>query len=366
MRSFVGALVLLAAIFGIGLFVLRFDSQTGNEAVSVKEDIQFEDMGQKEKKYPRYREITEPTGYVNSDGITLGDLIGKKVILLDIMTYSCINCQRTYPFLNAWYEKYKDHGLEIVGIHTPEFAFEKDIENVREAMGRYGITFPVVLDNDYGTWRAYGNRYWPRKYLIDIDGFVVYDHIGEGAYDETEKKIQELLSERKERLSEEGEIQKDMVELDDVEFPHDGIRSPETYFGLLRQRYDGFDVSGMDEITSFEEPDEVLPNRLYLVGDWKLTPEYAQAASENAKIVFRYFSRKVFLVADADEETEALILRDGEPVEDVAGEHVDDSIVRFQNEQLYRLIEDEDRADDHILEIQFEKPGVRAYAFTFG
>ncbi len=142
-----------------------------------------------EKNYPRYRDIIKPSGYVNTPPLTLTSLVGKKVIMVDFMTYSCINCIRTFPYLNAWYDTYKDQGLEIVGIHTPEFAFEKKIENVREELKKYGIKFPVVLDNDYGTWNAYGNNYWPRKYLIDIDGYVVYDHIGEGGYKETEEKI---------------------------------------------------------------------------------------------------------------------------------------------------------------------------------
>ena len=150
----------------------------------------------------RYQEIVGPSGFVNTDGITIRELIGQKIVLVDFMTYSCINCQRTFPYLNAWYGKYKDQGLEIIGIHTPEFAFEKDIDNVREAMKHFGISYPVVLDNDYATWNAYGNRYWPRKYLIDIQGNVVYDHIGEGDYEETEMKIRELLEERAQVLGE--------------------------------------------------------------------------------------------------------------------------------------------------------------------
>ncbi len=154
------------------------------------------------KNYPRYKEIVDPAGFVNSEPFQLADLVGKKVILLDIMTYSCINCQRTFPYVNAWYDKYKDAGLAVVGIHTPEFAFEHKKENVEEAAEEFGLKFPLVLDNDYATWNAYGNRYWPRKYLIDIDGNIVYDHIGEGGYEETEMKIQELLRERNERLGE--------------------------------------------------------------------------------------------------------------------------------------------------------------------
>src|SRR3989338_7880044 len=116
------------------------------------------------KNYPRARELVSPEGFINVDKISISELVGKKVILVDFLTYSCINCQRTQPYLNAWYEKYRDYGIEIVGIHTPEFQFEKSYDNVQEAVHREGIAYPVVLDNGYGTWSAYGNRFWPRKY----------------------------------------------------------------------------------------------------------------------------------------------------------------------------------------------------------
>jgi thiol-disulfide isomerase/thioredoxin len=172
----------------------------------------------KKMKYSMYKELVNPSGFVNSDPFQLKDIVGKKVILLDVMTYSCINCQRTFPYANAWYEKYKDKGLEIVAIHTPEFAFEHKIENVRDAMTKFGIKFPVVLDNDYGTWNAYGNNYWPRKYLIDIDGFVTYDHIGEGGYDETELQIKNALKERAERLGN--------VDVKEVNAPVEAVVAP--------------------------------------------------------------------------------------------------------------------------------------------
>src|SRR3989344_509188 len=146
------------------------------------ETKKFLSSKEKSNKYELAKEITTPDGFINTDGkpITISELIGKRVILLDIWTYSCINCQRTTPYLNAWYEKYKDKGLVIVGLHTPEFEFEKIYQNVLDATNRLGIKYPVVLDNDYSTWNAYQNRFWPRKYLINIDGYVIYDHIGEG------------------------------------------------------------------------------------------------------------------------------------------------------------------------------------------
>jgi thiol-disulfide isomerase/thioredoxin len=143
-------------------------------------------------------EIQNPSGFVNTDGtaVTIEQYVGTHVILLNVMTYSCINCQRTFPYVNQWYEQYKDEGLIVIGIHTPEFAYEKDKNNVEIAMKKFDITYPVVLDNEYATWKALGNRFWPRKYLIDINGNIVYDHIGEGAYEETEQVIQTLLKER--------------------------------------------------------------------------------------------------------------------------------------------------------------------------
>lgn len=150
----------------------------------------------------KYIEIVKPSGFVNTNDlpVTLGEYIGKKVILLNVITYTCSNCQATFPYVNAWYDKYKDDGLIVIGLHTPEFAFEKDKKNVEDAMLKFGISYPVVMDNDYATWTAYGNRFWPRKYLIDIHGNIIYDHIGEGAYEETEAEILKALIERKKFL----------------------------------------------------------------------------------------------------------------------------------------------------------------------
>ena len=151
----------------------------------------------KAKTLKRAPELVSPDGYINTDGkpITLAQYRGK-IVLLDIWTYSCINCQRTLPYVNMWYDKYKDRGLVVVGLHTPEFAFEKVQSNVEDAVKRFDIKYPVVLDNQYQTWNAYGNQFWPRKYLIDQDGYIIYDHIGEGNYDETEKAIQKALADR--------------------------------------------------------------------------------------------------------------------------------------------------------------------------
>ncbi len=142
----------------------------------------------------KYTEFVNPSGYVNSEPFLLADYIGKKIIVLEFITYSCINCQRTFPYMQQWHTKYEKDGVLVVGIHTPEFAYERDRDNVIAAMKKEGITFPIVQDNDYATWNAYANRFWPHRYIIGYNGDVVFDHIGEGAYVETEKVIQLLLA----------------------------------------------------------------------------------------------------------------------------------------------------------------------------
>jgi thiol-disulfide isomerase/thioredoxin len=162
-----------------------------------------ERIGRKGAEFERAREIVSPSGFINSDGVSIREARGEKVVLIDFWTYACYNCQNTQPHLNAWHEEYADDGLMIVGVHSPEFAFEADPANVERAVRDAGIEYPVVLDNDHATWDAYDQRFWPTMYLVDADGFVRYQRIGEGAYEETEAKIRELLSE-KDRLKEAG------------------------------------------------------------------------------------------------------------------------------------------------------------------
>jgi thiol-disulfide isomerase/thioredoxin len=159
-----------------------------------------ERLSRKEEEYQRAEEIQESFGFINTDGVSIEEAAGEKVVLLEFWTYTCFNCQNAQPHINALHQKYADDGLQVIGIHTPEFGFEKDIDNVREAVRQADIRYPVVLDNRYATWNAYDQRFWPAWYLIDADGFVRYKHFGEGAYGETEAKIRELLAE-KDRIS---------------------------------------------------------------------------------------------------------------------------------------------------------------------
>jgi thiol-disulfide isomerase/thioredoxin len=326
-------------------------------------------LTKKSSVYKRAKEITTPDGFINSGGqsINIGQYVGKKVVLLDIWTYSCINCQRTTPYLNSWYEKYKDDGLVIIGLHTPEFEFEKDYDNVKSAVEKLGIKFPVVLDNDYSTWNAYGNLYWPRKYLIDIDGFITYDHIGEGAYEETERKIQEALKERSEIIGE--KVSFDVPMTKDVSVRSLGILSPETYFGSQRNEYLANGSIGKAGVQDFVIPPSLDRSRLYLEGVWDIRDEYAESIAQDVTIVYPYVAREVYIVASASPGVDVEIYRDGKSLGKLAGEDVIEeggvSKVHVNSSRLYRLVR-EDTLSAHTLELVVKGVGLKAFAFTFG
>jgi len=370
MKLFIQYLILILVVVGILGYIgyseisKQFHIERESEIFITIETMEKEE---KKKLYPEAKEITSPDGFINTDGITVSENIGKKVILVDFWTYSCINCQRTLPYLNAWHEKYADKGLVILGVHTPEFQFEHKYENVLAAVKQYDIKYPVILDNDYSTWTAYKNSYWPRKYLIDIDGFIVYDHIGEGSYDETEKKIQELLEERMSVLGLTGDIPSDMAQpvgVSNTNFSES--RSPEIYFGAGRNLYLGNGKSQRKGMQSLSAPEGIKTNILYLVGDWDFDNEYAENKSNDAKIIFRYRARDVFIVTQGSTPVQATILLDGKPLGKEKGSDVtEESTVMFSGDGLYKLVEG-DAYEEHTLEIIIEDPGLQVFTFTFG
>jgi thiol-disulfide isomerase/thioredoxin len=307
-------------------------------------------------------ELVAPSGYINTNGqpIKLADYRGKKVVLLDVWTYSCINCQRTLPYLKAWYEKYKDQGLEIVGLHTPEFAFEKNIDNVKKAVQEFGIQYPVVLDNDFATWNAYGNKYWPRKYLIDLDGHIIYDHIGEGNYEETERAIQKALRMRNERLMIAAPIRGGTAApADRIASDASRVNSPETYFGARRNTTLGNGSAGKIGAQNFTLPAEIKLNALYLGGQWDIQAEFAKSTGKGNTVVFRYQSQHVYMVASAPGAGAKIrILLDGKRVANFA----------VKDHRLYSIIDNGNSADTaaHTLTIETDDPGFEIYTFTFG
>jgi thiol-disulfide isomerase/thioredoxin len=319
--------------------------------------------------YPREPEITNPSGFINTQGgtpITLASFVGKKVVLVDFWTYSCINCQRTIPYLNAWYKKYSDQGLEIVSIHTPEFAFEKVLSNVADGVKRFGVQYPVVLDNDYGTWNAFSNQYWPRDYLIDIDGFIVHDHAGEGDYDGTEQSIQKALAERASILGS-GKISGGIVTPTDVvKMDPNKVNSYETYFGSNRNEYLANGDKGKNGIQNLSAPGNVELNKLYLSGSWNFNPEYAETKDITAKIIYKYDAKDLYFVASSEFGATVKILLDGKPITADRGADVKaDSAAFIKENRLYKIIEGSNYAE-HTLEIDIESGTLDAYTFTFG
>jgi len=363
-------LVVVVLIIGCVIYFLEGKKASiGGEAhvvpIAVNDSDGSQLAAEKKKQFTPAKEIVDPSGFINVEELRLAELIGKQVILVDFWTYSCINCQRTQPYLNAWHDKYADSGLTIVGVHTPEFEFEKNISNVERAVAKAGIKYPVVLDNNYATWRAYANRYWPRKYLIDIDGYIVYDHIGEGAYEETEQVIARLLKERADHLGENVTIEQSSVQVTAMA-PSVGVSSPEVYFGSTRNELLGNGRSAVTGEQVLTTPSVINLNELLLDGTWNIQPEYAMNTSRRATITFKYKAKDVFMVAAAELPATVTVRRDGELVVVAAGGDVDQaSQVVIDQEQLYHLVA-EGEVGEHTLELIIQEPGLQAFTFTFG
>jgi len=305
--------------------------------------------------------------YINTTPKELEQKMEGKVILYDIWTYSCINCVRTLPYITTWNEKYEDDGLLIIGVHSPEFEFEKDIDNVRLAVEKHGIMYPVVLDNEWKTWKAFENRYWPRKYLVDHDGFIRYDHIGEGGYVKTEKKIQELLHERASQMGINVAAAESLVDL--KEFQHTNFRTPELYFGykfaLGRNQLGNDEGFKPEKDVVYTIPNNIQQNYFYIDGTWKNLEDSMKLLSNNGKIKLNYFAKQVNIVIAND--AELTILLDGEIIpSNYAGNDVDvRGKIRVTESDLYNII-DSSKPESHTLEILVNGPGFEIFSFTFG
>ena len=306
-------------------------------------------------------EITEPGEFFNTaDGepVSISELTGAgKTVLIDFWTYTCINCIRTLPELESWYERYEEEGLVIVGVHTPEFPFERESDNVAAAIERNDLTYPVVQDNDYGTWNAFGNQYWPAKYLIDSSGRVRYSHFGEGDYDVTESAIRSLLAE-------DGPVGGRAVEVD-AETADPRLATPETYLGVARAQ--GWSDDPLRQgSTDFGPPEGAPPPNVFAYsGDWSLTSEDGTALAD-ARIDATFKASKVFLVLGSPgKEREVRVSLDGRPISAAdSGADVEGGVVTVGEQRLYSLV-DLPKAGVHTLTLEFER-GVAGYAFTFG
>jgi thiol-disulfide isomerase/thioredoxin len=318
--------------------------------------------GERLPAYGRAPEFVATGQWFNTEGggpLSIAGLTGRdEVVLIDFWTYTCINCIRTLPYLKAWDSEYRDDGLTIVGVHAPEFAFEKDAGNVSAAIERNEISYPVVQDNELGTWTAFANRYWPAKYLIDADGQVRFVHFGEGAYEETEAAIRSLLAEAGDsRLGGRAEASAERID--------PGLRTPETYLGTDRAH--GWVEPPRSGVSDYRapQPGGLDLNEFAYGGRWDVDRESATAA-RGSTIALSFRARRVFLVLGSEAGPRDLELRlDGRPLGDeLAGEDVSDGRATIDEQRLYRLVE-LPRAGRHTLELGFE-PGITGYAFTFG
>ncbi len=368
-----GDIVLEEELLAVGTSTDAISATSSPKEVPIKPVIAPKGvLSSKKMTYPRAKELALPSGFINTDPFLIKDYIGKKVILVDFWTYSCINCQRTTPYLNSWYSKYKDKGLVIIGVHTPEFDFEKQKDNVDRAVQKFGIRYPVVLDNEYGTWGNYGNRYWPHEYLIDIDGFITHDHIGEGDYDITEKAIQNLLIERANRLGEKNTIDMSLVTPADVITLDASKRlSPETYFGAERNEYLGNGKPLQLGVQTFTPPALPTENILYLKGSWSFAKQSTQSMAENSGIIYRYNAKHVYMVAGAEKSIRVKVTRDGKPLDEtIAGKDIlfekGESYFMVNEERLYDIVNDQAGYGTHTLEFTAEKGGLNVFTFTFG
>lgn len=322
------------------------------------------------KKAKDFAKISE---YINTKPISLADL-KDKVVLVDFWTYSCINCIRTIPHLNEWYDKYSDKGLVIIGIHTPEFDFEKNAENVKSAVQKFGIKYPILQDNDKETWNVYDNRYWPRKYLVDDEGYIRYDHIGEGAYQQTEKVIQALLSERAAHLgikninlNDSQNVDGDStLEYQDINFSK--IQSPELYFGYQFARTPLGNIEGLkpNQIVFYHIPDnsEINSNSIYLKGKWKNNPDHMELQSNNGSILLKYNSKSVNIVAGG--KGNFTVTQDGKLItNDLSKDLSSNGKFMIDGQRLYNLATNREYGE-HTIEIDVKGKGFQIYTFTFG
>jgi len=330
-------------------------------------------VAQESQQYPMAKEIVDPTGFINSPNgsssapFMLSQFAGNKVVLLDFWTYSCINCERTLPYLDAWYAKYKNYGLEIVGVHTPEFEFEKVYSNVATAVKQYGIQYPVVLDSNMGTWNAYNNMYWPAHYLINIDGYVVGNGIGEGNYAQTEQEIQAALKQRDQVLGLPDNVPTGLVDPTNVvNVTPDQVQSPETYFGAARNEYLTNGQQGVEGLQTLTAPvfSNIQPNSLYLSGTWNFADQYAESvgtgSQSTSKIFYTYNAKNMYFVAAANSK----IAPNGVKI-NVILDGVSQGTQVIQANMLYNLIKGTIYGQ-HTIEIDVEGPGLDAYTFTFG
>jgi thiol-disulfide isomerase/thioredoxin len=325
-----------------------------------------------------YASGTEPSGPLHAlfeapqwlnTPLRAEDIRGK-VVLVNFWTYSCINCLRILPHVRAWAEKYKSRGLIVIGVHTPEFAFEKDVGNVSKALVSLGISYPVATDNDFRIWRAFKNAAWPALYFIGADGRIRRHVFGEGDYDQSEQLIQQLLSEADAAPVADGTVTVNGTSTEAAPDERD-LRSPETYIGYAQATNFASPGFVSENASRIYKTLSVLPlNHWSLAGDWTITGEYAELDDVPGRVTYRFHARDVHLVLARPSQGHPIRFRiriDGNPPGADHGYDVDaDGWGSLEDDRLYQLVRQAGKIVDRTFEIEFFESGVRAYAFTFG
>jgi cytochrome c biogenesis protein CcdA/thiol-disulfide isomerase/thioredoxin len=316
-------------------------------------------------------QLTGAVQWLNSPPLTAEQLRGK-VVLVDFWTYSCINCLRTLPYVKAWSKKYRDKGLVVIGVHAPEFAFERNIDNVKKATHDLGVDYPVAIDNNYAIWRAFGNQYWPAHYFVDAQGRIRHHHFGEGEYEQSEKIIQQLLAEA--GHPDAAQVATGLTQhASGVEAAADGndMQSPETYIGYSRaENFASPGGEAENRAHAYSAPSNPDVNDWGLAGTWKVGAEHATLAAPNGSIVYRFHARDLHLVLGPGVGGKPVRFRvsiDGAAPGNARGTDVNaDGTGVVREQRLYQLVRQTGDVADHTFTIEFLDPGVEAYAFTFG
>jgi hypothetical protein len=309
------------------------------------------------------------TSWLNTEPLTPEGLRGR-VVLVDFWTYTCINWLRTAPYVRAWDATYGDRGLTVIGVHTPEFGFERDIDNVVARSRDFGVEFPVAVDSDYGVWQAFANQFWPAVYIADAEGRIRFHHFGEGEYAMIEMVVQQLLVD-----AGADDIDPELVSVEPTGFEvatdWGSLRTPETYLSFGRSP--GFaspDAPMFDVPYPYQAPDRLGLNQWALSGTWTIGPDAARLDAAPGRVAFGFQARDVNLVMGPPRRGASIpfrVLLDGDPPRDARGHDVDEGGVGSLSEQrLYQLIRQPGPIDQRVIEIEFLEPGAEAYCFTFG
>ena len=355
---------LAASPYGADLTQLENTSAVTNQLSTLKSQQATSNTGDASGLFNTNSPAPDFVGITNwlntNQPLTINKLKGK-VVLVDFWTYTCINCIRTLPHVTSWYDKYHKEGFVVIGVHTPEFAFEHETTNVQNAIKQYNIHYPVAQDNNYATWNNYNNQYWPAEYLIDANGNVRRTHFGEGEYDQTELAIQTLLKQAGKKVSSKLDTMQDTT-------PQTQI-SPETYLGSSKMQYYYPSTTLGNGTSTFTLSNSIPQNTFNLGGEWTINDDEAITGNK-ATLGYNFSASNVYLVLRPSTSHKASLVKvflDNKPVDETtAGADVKKGMVTVPTDRLYHLIDLHGKTENHLLRLEFQTPGIQAFAFTFG